>query len=75
MENRGILSNDEILINYCIIQIHLIIVLNKDTNKMINLLLQKFNGLILLYCLTYMSISRVSGAYDHKMQKGKVLDF
>jgi len=25
--------------------------------------------------LTYMSISRVSGAYDHKMQKGKVLDY
>jgi len=39
------------------------------------LLLVKFNGLILLYCLTYTSISRVSGAYDHKMQKGKVLDF
>jgi hypothetical protein len=39
------------------------------------LLLIKFNGLILLYCLTYTSFSRVSGAYDHKMQKGKVLDF
>ena len=38
-------------------------------------LLVKFNGLILLYCLTYKSISRVSGAYDHKMQKGKVLGF
>jgi len=38
-------------------------------------LLIKFNGLILLYCLTYTSFSRVSGAYDHKMQKGKVLDF
>lgn len=37
--------------------------------------LKKFNGLILLYCLTYKSISRVSGAYDHKMQKGKVLDY
>jgi len=24
--------------------------------------------------MTYTSISRVSGAYDHKMQKGKVLD-
>ena len=37
--------------------------------------LKKFNGLILLYCLTHKSISRVSGAYDHKMQKGKVLDY
>ena len=35
----------------------------------------KFNGLILLYCLTYMSFSRVSGAYEYKMHKGKVLDF
>ena len=35
----------------------------------------KFNGLILLYCLTYMSFSRVSGAYDHKTHKGKILDF
>ena len=43
--------------------------------KMIFIQLEKFNGLILLYCLTYKSISRVSGAYDHKMQKGKVLDF
>ena len=42
--------------------------------KMIFIQLEKFNGLILLYCLTYKSISRVSGAYDHKMQKGKVLD-
>jgi hypothetical protein len=25
--------------------------------------------------LTYTSISRVSGAYDHKMHKGKVLDY
>jgi hypothetical protein len=29
----------------------------------------------LLYCLNYVSVSRVSGAYDHKMHKGKVLDF
>jgi hypothetical protein len=36
-------------------------------------LLSKFNGLILLYCQTHKSISRVSGAYDHKTQKGKVL--
>ena len=42
-------------------------------NWLLNLL-TKFNGLILLYCLTHKSISRVSGAYDHKMQKGKVLD-
>ena len=46
-------------------------------NDTITILIQlkKFNGLILLYCLTYKSISRVSGAYDHKMQKGKVLDY
>ena len=31
------------------------------------IMFKKFNGLILLYCLTYKSISRVSGAYDHKM--------
>lgn len=47
--------------------------INIFINKMIFILLTKFNGLILLYCLTYMSFSRVSGAYEHKMQKGKVL--
>ena len=37
-------------------------------------ILPKFNGLILLYCETYKSISRVSGAYDRKIRKGMVLD-
>ena len=42
---------------------------------MIIIILIILNGLILLYCLTHRSFSRVSGAYDHKMHKGKVLDY
>ena len=61
--------------HYSIILTCCIIVLMEDNNTTQFLLLYKFNGLILLYCLTYMSISRVSGAYDHKMHEGKVLDF
>ena len=39
------------------------------------MLLEEFNGLTLLYCLIdNKSYSRVSGAYDHKIQKGKILD-
>jgi len=46
-----------------------------SSDKWFWFLLVKFNGLILLYCMTYTSISRVSGAYDHKMHKGLVLDY
>jgi len=65
------------MVNSCI---KILIVINVFNCSSINLLwyfiiLQKFNGLILLYCQTYKSISRVSGAYDHKILKGKVLDF
>jgi hypothetical protein len=61
--------------NISTVLIYYIIMLVKDSDIIKIRLLYKFNGLILLYCLTYMSISRVSGAYDHKMHKGKVLDF
>ena len=55
--------------------LYLFVLFSFYESKMIMIQPEKFNGLILLYCLTYKSISRVSGAYDHKMQKGKVLDF
>ena len=73
MENRG---NSEYLpdISWSYLNSFLIMSLRVVRNGICNLP-EKFNGLILLYCLTYTSISRVSGAYDHKMQKGKVLDF
>jgi len=68
MENSSkyFISKKKIILYSCFIIIF---------NKMIFILPIRFNGIILLYCLTYMSISRVSGAYDHKMRKGRVLDF
>ena len=64
---EGIAINSNIFMNYYKQGILLLI-------KMLNTC--KFNGLILLYCLiNNKSYSRVSGAQDRKIQKGKILDF